>query len=275
MRLKEMRRAIWQFFAPPVPTQAVDDDRYLLERREIGVKEVRERYRTYLVTHYLGLHITLVSVALAVAGVTAGTLLSRHVRSPLDLAVLWVMWLGSAAAMAVAYGGPMVGAFALPSSIPGIGDLVIPLLIGIVEILLFTILATLHSITYALNAWLILVALFAGLAGIGVLVAMSHYQNGILKEIYSTDLASFIKTYKRFLRRDATEAAIAAVIAALGATLRISHAITLPVLTFPLLITGMLLLGLCGHELTARMWRTVLSRAAIEDKPPSEQTPRS
>jgi hypothetical protein len=129
-----------------------------------------------------------------------------------------------------------------------------------------------NSIANALNAWLILIALFAGLAGTGVLVAMSHYQNGIAKEIYTTELANFIKICKRFLRRDATEAAVAAVIAALGATLRISQAITLPMLTFPLLITGILILGLCGHELTARMWKTVLSRAAIQEKPQSEQT---
>jgi hypothetical protein len=191
---------------------------------------------------------------------------NAELHSHLDLVGLWLMWFGSAAAMAVYYCGPMVGAFALPSSIPGIGDLLIPLLMGIVEILLFTVLATLRNPVSALNAWLILVTLFAGLASIGTLVAMRHYSNGVAGEIYSAELAKYINAYKRILRRDAAEAPVPAVIAAFGAGLRIGHAAKLPVLTFPLVINVVLVLGLCGHELTARMSRRVLSGGATEEE---------
>src|ERR1039457_5117709 len=101
MNLGKLYRTALRVINPQVPV--VDDNRFSHPGdTKISVTEVDVRYRTYLMTHYLGLHITIVSVALAVAGVAAATLIGRHTGSPLELATLWILWLGSVAAMAAA-----------------------------------------------------------------------------------------------------------------------------------------------------------------------------
>lgn len=55
---------------------------------EIDVQQFRERLRDYLMGHYLGLHITVVIVILAVAGLAAASLIGRHGITYIDLSVL-------------------------------------------------------------------------------------------------------------------------------------------------------------------------------------------
>lgn len=70
---------------------------------EFDLRALRQRLRDYLMTHYLGLHITIVSVALAIAGLSAAGLVTQHGIGAVDLALLCLLWLGSLLATAVAY----------------------------------------------------------------------------------------------------------------------------------------------------------------------------
>jgi membrane-associated HD superfamily phosphohydrolase len=231
-----------------------------LEER-IDRAELRERYKTYLSAHYLSLHITVVSVVLAAAGVAAASLITRHVGSHSELFLLWLLWIGSLAATCVAYGGPMVGAFALPAAIPAVSDLVLPLLIGITEFLLFTILVnqvTPAGLSLLVNTWLIIVATFSFVALLSIRRARHHYVAGVFEKIYSEDVAAVVRRYIWNLARDSCAAGIVMAVAAVGAGLRISDTIKWPNFVFPLTITALLLLGLRGHSETARMWRILL-----------------
>jgi hypothetical protein len=192
---------------------------------KIGETELRERYKAYLGSHYLGLHITVVSVVLAVAGVAAANLITRPMGADHQLLVLWLLWVGSLAATAVAYGGTMVGAFALPASIPFISDLLLPLFLGIAEFLLFAILipqVTAARLSSLVNMWLALMAVFAAFAELSILRARHHYAAGIRDDAYSDDIVTIIKQYLQCLLRDSIGAGIVMVSAATGAALRFS-----------------------------------------------------
>ena len=282
MNLRNVSRQVLDVIHPSFNQQdnKPDHKSRLLEAR-IDYPEIRDRYKSYLVTHYLGLHITVVSVTLAVAGVAAASLITQPMGADHQLLILWLLWVGSLAATAVAYGGPMVGAFALPASIPAIIDLLLPLIVGIVEFLLFTILihqVTATSLTAIVNTWLVLIALFAIFAEFSVLRARHHYVVAVRDGVYSKEVAKIVKIYLRYLRRDLIAAAMLALFAAMGAGLRISEAVVWPSFAFPLPITIWLLLGLLGHSETAKMWRELLSSHkqgnGVSDKtPPLAQNP--
>jgi hypothetical protein len=230
---------------------------------EIDKVQLRERYKTYLTGHYLSLHITVVSVVLASAGVALASLVTRPMGADHQLLVLLLLWAGSLAATAVAYGGPMVGAFALPASIPSISDLLLPFSVGISEVLLFTILirqVTAVGLGALVNAWLIIMAFFALFAELSVRRARHHYAAGIRGDVYSSDVAALINQYLRCLRRDSIGAGTVTVLAATGAGLRMSGAIEWPAFVFPFAIAVLLILGLQGHSDTAKMWREFLPR---------------
>jgi hypothetical protein len=240
----------------------IDPRRIRSPEPKIDITELRGRYKAYLGSHYLGLHITVVSVVLAVAGVAAASLITRPMGPDYDLIDLWLLWVGSLGATAVAYGGPMVGVFALPASIPSASDLLLPLLVGISEFLLFTIL--IHQVTPVglnnlVDTWLIIMACFAALAELSILRARQHFEVGIRASVYPDDVLKFIRLYLQFLRRDALGAGAVIAVAAIGCGLRVSGTILGPPFLFPLVVTVLLLLGLLGHSETAKMWQAVLA----------------
>jgi hypothetical protein len=240
-----------------------------LQEAKLDRIELRERYKAYLAGHYLSLHITVVSVVLASAGAAAASLIPRLIDDEHQLLVLGLLWLGSLAAMAVAYGGPMVGAFALPASIPSVSDLLLPLLVGIFEFLLFTILIsqiTALDLGSLVNTWLIVMAFFAVFAELSVLRAWYHYATGVRECVYSEDVASIIKQYLRCLHRDSIGAGTVIVLASMGSGLRMSGAIQWPAFIFPLIITILLILGLQGHSDTTKMWRQLLPAYKLNDE---------
>ena len=165
----------------------------------------------------------------------------------------------------------MVGAFALPASIPSVSDLLLPLLVGVTEFLLFTILV--HQVSPVglntlVNTWLIIMASFAFVAELSVLRAWHYYAAGLREDAYSDDLVRIMKQYLRCIARDARGAAIGTVVAATGAGLRITGTIGGAPFWFPLAITLLLILGLRGHSKTAKMWREHLPH-----NPEDETTP--
>jgi hypothetical protein len=258
-------------------TRHIEASDHRLLDDHIDRAEIRERYKSYLANHYLGLHITVVSVVLALAGAAAASLAARHMGANHQLLVLWLLWAGSLAAAAVAYGGPMVGAFALPAQIPSITDLLLPLLLGIVELMLFSLLIrqiTVADFTTIVSRWTALIGLFAILAMLSVLRARHHYSLGIKERVYSGDVLQAVGDYMKLLNRDALSAAALAAISWGGLGLRARHVITGPTFTLPVAITVFLLLGLKGHAGTAGMWRTLLSAQRQDHQPRQILPPR-
>jgi hypothetical protein len=223
---------------------------------KIDAQELIERQKSYLQTHYLGLHVTIVSVALATAGLTAGSLLGRDLTSGVDLLQLWLLWAASLLATAAAYAGPMVGVFAVRASVPVITDLLLPLALGVIEFLLYAVLAPqvtgIINLDSVIDVWFIVMALFAAAAVASVQQARHYYD----KDAYTEDLV-VIECYLWRLRAEQVGAGTLFVIASVGAGLRLAglNWMWLSLVSSSAIIV-VLLLGLVAHHKTAKMWRT-------------------
>jgi len=256
---------------------------------EIDLLELRRRSRDYLVGHYLGLHITVVSVALGLAGAAAASLITRHSIPTVDLVLLWLLWLGSLLATAVAYAGTMVGAFALPSGVPSVTDLGLPLLMCVVEFLLFAVLirqvTSFTNLSTLIDTWLVLMAAFGAIAMLSIIRAAHHFTDasGPATEAgtrgvtetgpYSKEALEIIDRYREYLERDRIGAAATGITGAIGAVLRLSGVTSEAVAyLFLLLIIALLVGGLLGHGQTSRMWRIRLARSpvAVEQRQQAE-----
>jgi hypothetical protein len=108
---------------------------------ELSRDGLRQRHDTYLADHYMAAHVTVVSLALGVGGVTAASLIVPSPRFQGNQLVFMVLWLASLLATIVAYAGTMIGAIVLPARLPAVADLLLPLLLGVSEFLLFGVLA--------------------------------------------------------------------------------------------------------------------------------------
>jgi hypothetical protein len=120
---------------PELPQPSVDVDEDLL----------RERSKTYIVDHYTVLHNTVASVVLAAAGLSAASLAGSRMQYGSSYPLLWMFWVASFLLCGAIFAGTMVGNLAAPPIMPAIMDLMIPLLLGIGEFVLFGVLA--HQVT--------------------------------------------------------------------------------------------------------------------------------
>ena len=62
-----------------------------VRRSELTTESIRQRYDSYLTDHYLSVHVTIVSVALAVAGLGAAALLTSSEPGGFQL-LSWALW---------------------------------------------------------------------------------------------------------------------------------------------------------------------------------------
>jgi hypothetical protein len=150
----------------------------------VDIAGLRTRQETYLPSHYLSVHITAVGVALGVAGLSAASLIGPDPQHHANRTLFWVLFVVGLMATAAAYAGTMVGAILLPPRLPGVTDLLLPLLLALSEFLLFGILAyqvTGLSLPTAIMYWWYALSLF-GLATAGNvrradwLLNQQHYQ---------------------------------------------------------------------------------------------------
>lgn len=235
---------------------------------EIDLPQLRQRSRDYLVGHYLGLHITVVSVSLALAGGAAASLMTRPSDTAADLVQLWLLWLGSVLATAVAYAGTMVGAFALPSGIPDVSDLALPLLMCVVEFLLFAVLirqvTSFASLSALVSTWFVLMAVFAAIAWQSITRARHHFT--LAAETADEEAAVVIRRYTKYLDRDRIGAGATSAVGAIAAIVRLSGGTAIAVAyLFVVAVILLLAAGLIGHAQTARMWRLRLYPRPAED----------
>lgn len=229
--------------------------------RRVTVQSVREGQAGYLASHYLVLQITVVSVALAIAGLSMASIIARPMAA--GDALVWLLWLASLLATAVAYAGPMTGAFALPPSIPTIPDLLLPLAIGITEFLLFAVLipqltpsGRLQDVT---SNWLWITSAFGVIAFLVTLRARYLLLDALRRGVYANDIKESIERAAKRLTNSLWGPAAHAFIAALGALLRM-NGLTERWLAYLLVVLITVLLGgaLLTFQGTAKLWRASL-----------------
>lgn len=173
---------------------------------------LRSRHDMYLANHYVGLHNIVVSMALAVAGVAAASMLGLPESYRGYVPLMWMMLVASLLAIAVAYAGTVTGAPVLPPRLPAMLDLILPLLLGLAEFFLFGILAqkvtTLNSPQAVTEAWFVASAVFGASAALSVARARSIIARGH----YDSDICPVVDAYVRRLRGDVIAASIIAVL---------------------------------------------------------------
>jgi hypothetical protein len=230
---------------------------------EINRDKILMRIDASLTNHYLSLEVTVVSVALAMAGVAMAGLITEPRSLGANLALIWLLWFGSLLGVAVAYAGPMIGAFALAPSIPTVMDLLPPIALGVAEFLMFAVLirqvSPLAKLDLVINAWLWVMAAFGTIAFITIVRARYLLMKALLRNAYDGDIHAIIVDYVAYLGNNAWGPLPLIAVAASGAVLWSLHfqsqwfAFVLVIL-----ITILLIAGLIFHGRTARMWRSRL-----------------
>lgn len=100
----------------------------------------RAQPEQYLMGHQSGLHATLVSIALGVAGISAASLLPGDPQDQGFLNLFRVLWLVSLLGIGIVYAGVTVSVFLLPDKLPMVVDTFLPFGVGLAEFTLFAIL---------------------------------------------------------------------------------------------------------------------------------------
>jgi hypothetical protein len=233
---------------------------------------LRQRFETYSVDHYTGLHNTVVSVVLAVAGLSAASLAGSHAQYGRSYPLLWMLWAASLLLCAAIFAGTMSGSVAMPPLMPTITDLLVPLLLGVGEFLLFGVLA--HQIT-GLNrpssvaeAWFISLAVVCLCAAAAITRAMRFFRGAT----YATEITQPIDDYRfRRLPADRKGALVTAIIGIGGAMASAAEISWLEYVLGACAIAG-LLLALHGHARSAALMRIAMRQgrsAYVTDSSPS------
>lgn len=227
---------------------------------------LRQRHDTYLADHYLSIHMMVVTLALGVAGLAAVDLITPSAKYDGDQGVLWVLWVASVLATAVAYAGTMIGAIVLPPRLPAVVDLLLPLLLGVTELTLFAILIVPDgkgpSLRDILTAWWFAFGLF-GLTAAGAIWRAVHVITGTPRE---SELDKAVTGYLESIRMDKFAATA---VGALGVTVGIAHAVDGKLdagINYAAggLVVAMLGFGLYSHYRTADKLRNALA-ASLND----------
>lgn len=173
---------------------------------ETDKSRLRARQDSYLANHYVGLHNMVVSVALAVAGVAAASLVGLPAAFRAYAPLLWIMLAVSLLAVTVAYAGTVTGAPFLPARLPAMPDLALPLLLALNEFFLFGVLA--HQVSALSGPQAIVRAWFIASASFGVFASLSIWRaRSVVKSgQYSEDIVTTRDWYVRRLTSDTVAA---------------------------------------------------------------------
>jgi hypothetical protein len=222
---------------------------------------IAQRQDGYLVNHYMGLHVTIVSVALGIAGIAAASLLTAR-QVPLEHRLLFgSLWVASILATAVAYAGTTTGSFALPPRIPAMWDLLIPLSIAVAEFLLFAVLVS--QVTDAPGPHTVVVVWFFCFSAFGLLstVAVARTRHLFKVTAYAGDIAPDVAWYVGRLKRDMVSASAVTVIGLGGGAVQLCYArlALAQAYGFSIVVIVALIGALVSQGQTAKVWRRVLS----------------
>jgi hypothetical protein len=223
-------------------------DRDLLLRRLEG----------YGVDHYTILHNTVAGVALAVAGLSAASLAGAHAIYGNSWPLSWMMWFASFLLCTVIFAGAMSGSIAMPPLVPSVPDLVVPLLLGIGEFVLFSVLA--HQVS-GLNTpssmavgWFVTLTVVCVLAVVAVSQAIRFFGRGLFAE----NLALIDRYRSKRLPSDRRGASVIAVVGAAGAAASAAKIPSLEYAAAAIIILG-LLMALLGHAQSSALLQKAIS----------------
>ncbi len=220
-----------------------------------------ERSRTYIVDHYTGLHNTVVSVVLAAAGLSAASLAGSRMQYGSSYPLLWMLWAASFLLCATVFAGTMVGNLAAPPMMPAMTDLLVPLLLGVGEFVLFGVLA--HQVTglgttsSVAEAWFICLAIVCASAVAAITRAMRFFGAAT----YAATISGPIDMYRYFRLPDDRKGALAVVIIGMGGA--VASAVQVSWLQFVLAgcAIAALLWGLRKHAESAAFLRAAILQA--------------
>jgi len=222
-------------------------------REELGRQRLRQRHDSLLPDHYVGLHVTVVSVVLGVAGIAAASLLTPSSLARGYQPLFWILWVVSLLATATVYAGVMVGAFLLPARIPNVWDLCLPLLQALSELLLFAVLSApltgLKSPRSAVIVWLSCIAIFGALASLSILRARWL----IKPDSYAPDVREVVHRYTQGLFADVAGATAVAVVGTVAAVVLgfFRNALLADAYAVAVGVGTILILGLASHARAA------------------------
>lgn len=244
----------------PPPLEPTDEDgRSGFASRSSSMGWLATKQENYLVNHYMGLHVTIVSVALGIAGIRAALLLSERGLSTSAHVLLGLLWLAGLLATVAAFAGAVAGALVLPGQAPALWDLFIPLLIALVEFLLFVVLAPAlvpsttpgNPTTY----WMF------GLGAFGMVTTAAVVRVRVIlrSASYPSSAKAHIDWYIRKLRGDQYGPIFVAVLGGGGGAAALilpNHEILIGYLVVAVSIPAFCI-GIHRHGRTAHRWRTM------------------
>ena len=201
---------------PSVPVAPDSNPRDVAGKIVVDRDLLLRRLEGYGVDHYTILHNTVASVALAVAGLSAASLAGSRAIYGSSWPLSWMMWFASFLLCTVIFAGAMSGSIALPPLVPSIPDLVVPLLLGIGEFALFSVLADqvsgLKTPSSIAVGWFVTLTVVWVLAVVGVSQAMRFFSRGLFAE----NLALIDRYRSKRLPSDRRGASAMAVVGAAG-----------------------------------------------------------
>lgn len=242
----------------------------------ITLSDIRERQDSLgLPGHYLSLSVTVVSLGLAAAAAAATNLIAhlpgpgRNLSIAWNFSVLWLLLAGGVLGVIVGYGGPMVGAFALPVAIPEVEDLIPPLLLGISEFLFFAPFADITSsashIGSALTIWFLATCGYGVSAFVIILRARFLYAKSRIR--YDDEVAPALNSYIAYMTASLSGPAMLVVLAVLGQLSWWVLNNKVAVIIVLSLIVANYVSGLWFHNVQARPWQALLGDEREPDAP--------
>jgi hypothetical protein len=212
---------------------------------------IQERKSSYLLDHYKNLHVALIGVAVGVAGIAAANILTfqgEHADRPLRILLLAASMLITANV----YLGMMVGGIVLSAAVPTTLDLILPLLIGVSEFVLFGFVAlnpgSPDAALGSTKGWLIAFMAVAALALCAILWVKAHLGD----DQYAEDARPMIREYRRRMAADQAGAAAVCTIAAVVLVREYVQFWPWLHYVWPAVVNFVLLFGVWQHDVTVK-----------------------
>jgi hypothetical protein len=236
---------------------------------KISGNDIRARQDYGVANHYLSLSVAVVSLGLAAAAAAVASLIAQFPSLGPNRLLLCLLWLGGVLAIVVGYGGPMVGAFALPPSIPLIQDLIPPLILGISEFLVFAVFINKFTpttdISTTLVTWFVANGIYGLTAFAVVLRARFLYKQSRGK--YAFDVLPALDSYIAYMTFSLFGPAMLVTFAIGGALSWWAwHAQWLAITWLSLILVNFTL-GLWFHNVQARPWQAILAKQHEREPP--------
>jgi hypothetical protein len=232
---------------------------------DVNADLLRKRSESYIVDSYTGLHNTVISVVLAIAGLSAASLAGSRAQYGYSYPLLWILWLAGLLLCATIFAGTMSGSAAMPPLMPTMTDILLPLPIAIGEFVLFGVLA--HQITglnqssYIAEAWFISLAFICLCAAAAITRAIRSFRSAT----YAAEITEPIDKYRfRRLPADRAGAVVTALMGIVGAIASAAQVTWLQYVLGVCVAVG-LLFGLRGHARSAALLRSAMRRGCNLD----------